>query len=442
MASKSWSFKILSITVLSVLFLSGIFAVTPALLVSASGGNSYSSNVAYVSESSTWGGGSMQNGLFSWAVTTPCTGVSPDVQCTMTTTGGNSVTLTYVDVSTIDANPTTALSGFDTVFLYQVCDIGSVANANLMTAINSFLNNGGKVIIYDGDYCAPSDGGSPDYSTFLFPFTSSNPGPQGATASPTFIETETAPATLTRGLSSIPTTGTDAIGDSNTFVTYNGAWCVAEAGPNVLGVTGPQIAYATTSAGGLVIYNGNDNAFTFTSNAWDTATFNNALDQPWNPSSLPCGVVASGITLTPATATNPVGTSHTVTATVLDPTGSPVAGVTVTFAVTSGPDAGATGTGVTNSNGQATFTYSNTGGAGTDTIVASFTDNSGNVHNSNTATKTWTESSSTTTTTTTHGVPQFGPGNFSTLIMVAAGLGALTVFMRAKRSGPIQRPFA
>lgn len=102
------------------------------------------------------------------------------------------------------------------------------------------------------------------------------------------------------------------------------------------------------------------------------------------------------ITVTPGTATNQVGSSHTVTATVLDNAGAPLVGVTVTFKVTSGPNAGKTGTCVTNSLGQCTFTYSDTGGAGTDNIVATFTDASGTLHNSNTATKTW----QTTITTT------------------------------------------
>ncbi len=65
-------------------------------------------------------------------------------------------------------------------------------------------------------------------------------------------------------------------------------------------------------------------------------------------------------------------------------------GVTVTFTVKSGPNTGTTGTGVSNTSGQATFTYSGTGGSGTDTIVASFTDSSGKVHLSNTVIKVWT----------------------------------------------------
>jgi uncharacterized repeat protein (TIGR01451 family) len=100
-------------------------------------------------------------------------------------------------------------------------------------------------------------------------------------------------------------------------------------------------------------------------------------------------VVGEGITLSPASATNPVGGSHTVTAKVQDDNGDPIANRVVTFDVTSGPNAGKTGTATTNASGQATFTYSDTGGAGTDTLVATFTDSTETTRTSNTATKTW-----------------------------------------------------
>jgi hypothetical protein len=105
-------------------------------------------------------------------------------------------------------------------------------------------------------------------------------------------------------------------------------------------------------------------------------------------------VIHSNISLSPATATNPAGTSHTVTATVLhdclpDGTGCvPEAGVTVTFTVDSGPNAGATGTGVTDANGQATFTWTDAGGPGMDTVSATFFDDVGAIEKA-TATKTW-----------------------------------------------------
>ena len=84
-----------------------------------------------------------------------------------------------------------------------------------------------------------------------------------------------------------------------------------------------------------------------------------------------------GITLTPTSATNPVGTNHTITATVAG-TGDPVPNRNVNFTVVSGPNAGLTGSAITDSNGHATFTYTgNT--AGTDTIQAAFENSQGTV---------------------------------------------------------------
>jgi len=95
------------------------------------------------------------------------------------------------------------------------------------------------------------------------------------------------------------------------------------------------------------------------------------------------------LSLTPATAGNVVGTSHTVTATVTstDPSGhpSPGPGVAVEFDVTSGPNMGQTShpanTGTcspsdctTNANGQVSWTYTSNGMPGTDTIKACFPD--------------------------------------------------------------------
>lgn len=88
-------------------------------------------------------------------------------------------------------------------------------------------------------------------------------------------------------------------------------------------------------------------------------------------------VTAPNITLTPTAATNPLGGSHTVTATITTPTGAPLVGQKVDFTIT-GQNAGLSGTCspatcVTDASGKVTFTYPDTNGAGDDTIVASFT---------------------------------------------------------------------
>src|SRR2546428_560123 len=72
-------------------------------------------------------------------------------------------------------------------------------------------------------------------------------------------------------------------------------------------------------------------------------------------------VTAPNITLTPTAATNPLGGSHTVTATITTPTGAPLVGQKVDFTIT-GQNAGLSGTCspatcVTDASGKVTFTY-------------------------------------------------------------------------------------
>jgi len=96
------------------------------------------------------------------------------------------------------------------------------------------------------------------------------------------------------------------------------------------------------------------------------------------------------ITLSPTTATNPPGTTHTVTALVRNNSGNPLPNITVTFKVLTGPNAGVTGTAVTNAVGMASFIYTSNGMVGTDEIQASFVDPAtGNTIPSNTVTKEW-----------------------------------------------------
>ena len=100
-------------------------------------------------------------------------------------------------------------------------------------------------------------------------------------------------------------------------------------------------------------------------------------------------VVGEGILLVPISASNPVGSQHTVTATVQDDLGNPIVGRDVTFTIVSGPHAGQMGTDTTDANGQATFTYTGTS-EGTDVIEATMVDSQGNTVTSNQVTKEWT----------------------------------------------------
>jgi hypothetical protein len=99
-------------------------------------------------------------------------------------------------------------------------------------------------------------------------------------------------------------------------------------------------------------------------------------------------VVGEGIVLGPTNATNPVGTDHTVTATVQDDDGNPITGRTVDFEVTAGPNSGLMASATTDAGGEATFTWSSSA-AGTDIVVASTVDSEGEPLVSNEAQKTW-----------------------------------------------------
>jgi len=84
----------------------------------------------------------------------------------------------------------------------------------------------------------------------------------------------------------------------------------------------------------------------------------------------PDPVLFSTVGLSPLTATNPVGSSHTVTAFTQAANNAPVPGVTINFKVNTGPNTGKTGTGTTGADGKTSFTYTDTAGPGTDEIQA------------------------------------------------------------------------
>jgi hypothetical protein len=118
---------------------------------------------------------------------------------------------------------------------------------------------------------------------------------------------------------------------------------------------------------------------------------------PSNDDNIFCGyfvtsvpaAIGESILLSPLAATNAVGTDHTVTASVKDDNGDPVAGRHVDFKVLSGPNAGDNGASDTDAAGNASFTYTGDGGVGTDAIVAEMIDSQMVVQQSNVVAKTW-----------------------------------------------------
>jgi hypothetical protein len=309
------------------------------------------------------------------------TGVAPVATYT-TKDGSKTVTLTDVPVSTIDTGGTVALAPFDTLILYEVCDIAS--HPKTIEAINAFLTNGGKVMLFDADRCAVGFGGKATYGSFLFPFETNSPGPKGASGSYLTVVS----SSLTSGLAVGPQEG-DSVGDGNIFTAFEGPWCASITAENVEKTSGFVEATAQTPSGGLIIYEGEDFWFTFGPTEHLRLVFDDMLEQSWAPAGLPCSIPASGITLEPPSQTHAAGGMATVTAKVTDIEGKAIIGEEVSFEATSGPNAGVTGSATTNGSGEATFTYTGSFSAGTDSVVASFIDSLKNKHTSNTVQVIW-----------------------------------------------------
>lgn len=305
---------------------------------------------------------------------------------------------TFTPMSLASVNATN-LASFDTAVLniasYEFGCNTSKLSTTQKTDIVAFVQSGHKLIIYDSE-CYP---GPVDYSWLPFPFITANPGAMGASGTLTIVENNTLSSNIVSDpyyinagyLGSV----TDAVGDMNVMQTYDSHWCLDMSGTNYIGKTGPVHTYAKYPSGtdvGLIIYNGLDQDVQPDSQLIRVWIFE--LQQKFNPSSLPCGFTVIGIGLTPATATNVVGASHTVTAKLTDLLGNPQPNVPVTFTVISGPNANAPGTCdpvscYSDANGEVKFTYTGSTTPGKDVIEASFTDQQGTVLTA-TAEKNWT----------------------------------------------------
>ncbi|MCU1589924.1 MAG: hypothetical protein JWP11_1180 [Frankiales bacterium] len=141
-------------------------------------------------------------------------------------------------------------------------------------------------------------------------------------------------------------------------------------------------------------------------------------------------VTSPNLKLTPATATNPAGSTHTVTANVLR-AGAPLVGQQVTFSVT-GINAGATGTCGTNANctsdasGNVSFTYTDTNGAGDDTVTAAFRDSATGSNQSATAAVHWSAAPQTITVTPANRTITYG-GSEPVFTSTSASSGSHTL---------------
>src|SRR6266446_8031018 len=107
--------------------------------------------------------------------------------------------------------------------------------------------------------------------------------------------------------------------------------------------------------------------------------------------SLPCPHAV--LTLTSSPQSHEVGTTVTVTATLTNSCGTPLAGVDVDFTCLRGPNGGTTHTATTDSSGNAVFSYTSSS-IGTDTIEASVTNLAGTITSTTDVPVTWTASPS------------------------------------------------
>ncbi len=164
---------------------------------------------------------------------------------------------------------------------------------------------------------------------------------------------------------------------------------VAGLGVDFRVVTGPNTGksgHATTDANGLATF-----SYSSTSVGTDTlrASITNTLGAVLTSNNVTSTWVSTvSLQLSPASATTSVGSPYNATVLVTDGGGAPLGNVFVTSRITSGPNAGKTGQGITDSTGHAVFTYFSTV-TGTDTLVASVVGASGGSILSNQVTATW-----------------------------------------------------
>jgi hypothetical protein len=316
------------------------------------------------------------------------------------TTWPDGLTFTFTDLNpnTIaDGNvpdPITA-GGYDTVVL-MLMDFGYYyptfatlwADSDFSSRILNFVNNGGKLIMYTSETYVS------DYSTFVYPFTVDTPGQTGNYGGTLVnIADDTLSSSNPLDASYIDlamiTSQTDAVGDLTVMTSVDSHWYIDMTGINTNNVGGPAHTYAFYGAG-LIIFNSLDidYAYDVPSNTYGGAAIGMVWWRELCGQTLGPGQSVSGLTLTPATATNVIGTTHTVTALVQDSILNPIPGVTVTFTILSGPNAGTTGQATTDANGEATFSWTSAV-VGTDTVQASAT-NAAGAPVTTTATKDWT----------------------------------------------------
>jgi hypothetical protein len=354
-------------------------------------------------------------------------------------------------VTIADENVDDPLTDFDTVMIMapQLGYYGNPtwatlwADTDFNTRITDFVNGGGKLIIYVSEI---SSSYYSAFSDFLIPFTIVNPGQTGSSGGTidnieddTLSSSDAVADTYPSGNGSYIdlsrlTSSTDAVGDASVMTTVDPGWYIDMTAINIAQDGGPVHTYGFYGDG-LIIFNGLDIDYGSQSYPPSNAAGRNAIQMVWwrelCGQELGAGQSVSGLTLTPPTATNAVGTTHTVTATVKDSINNPVSGVVVNFTIVSGPNVGMVGADTTDTNGEATFSWSSAA-EGTDTVEAAINGAIGAAPITTTATKTW-------YITPNNVIPEVPLGTLAAFAVMFVGLASFAAKGKIHKSPKLQK---
>ena len=262
-------------------------------------------------------------------VSAACNSGSSNVLIYESSSDGLPPTSYFTQNITVTTNPAdisaAGLSNYDTLLIWRECSPNTVFTATQLDDINNWVNNGGKLIIWDTE-CQ-----SVNYTWLVYPFTTNNPGAQGAKGGTLTIAEEN---TLS---SSDPTSpyyidtaailaDTDAVGDANVMTTRDVRWCLDMNATNVNQLAGPVHTYAHYG-NGLIIWCGLDGDYmAAVAGAALRQVIINEFNQTWDntagadPCGLPCDIKVVGTP--PSCPSVPVGPDTSTNVPLLTPFGA------------------------------------------------------------------------------------------------------------------------
>jgi len=151
------------------------------------------------------------------------------------------------------------LASASTVILNGLCNADDVLAPAQNDAIAQWVQNGHKLLIYDADMC----GKPTHYSLLPYPFSSNNPGAQGAKGDRLILVEDDSLGTSDKTDKAhffdplVYAQNGNQLGDANTVTTHDPHWCGHLFGTNVNHVNGFMQMYAPYGKG-LIVYDGFD----------------------------------------------------------------------------------------------------------------------------------------------------------------------------------------